>query len=70
MVRPSHQDLAELVGATRPRVTEYLASFERKHLMVRDGRQLIVSRDRLESFLAQIHPSVNHRRSKDSRVSV
>jgi CRP/FNR family transcriptional regulator, cyclic AMP receptor protein len=70
MVRPSHQDLAELVGATRPRVTEYLASFERKHLMVRDGRQLIVSRDRLESFLAQIHQSANHRRSEDSRVSV
>ena len=69
MVRPSHQDLAELVGATRPRVTEYLASFERKHLMVRDGRQLIVSRDRLERFLAQIHPSANHHRSEDSRVS-
>jgi CRP/FNR family transcriptional regulator, cyclic AMP receptor protein len=70
MVRPSHQDLAELVGATRPRVTEYLASFERKHLMVRDGRQLIVSRDRLESFLAQIHPPANRHRSEDSRVSV
>lgn len=54
-VRASHKDLAELVGATRPRVTEYLASFERKHLMVRDGRQLIVRRDRLETFLAQRH---------------
>ena len=50
-----HQDLAELVGATRPRVTEYLASFERNHLIVRDGRQLIVNRDRLEKFLAQGH---------------
>jgi CRP-like cAMP-binding protein len=48
-----HQDLAELVGASRPRVTEYLTSFERKHLIVRDGRQLIVRRDLLESFLAQ-----------------
>ncbi len=48
-----HQDVAELVGASRPRVTEYLAGFERKHLIVRDGRQLIVRRDRLESFLAQ-----------------
>ena len=48
-----HQDVAELVGASRPRVTEYLASFERRHLIVRDGRQLIVHRDRLESFLAQ-----------------
>ncbi len=48
-----HQDVAELVGASRPRVTEYLAGFERKHLIVREGRQLIVRRDRLESFLAQ-----------------
>jgi CRP-like cAMP-binding protein len=48
-----HQDFAELVGASRPRVTEYLTSFERKHLIVRDGRQLIVRRDRLESFLAE-----------------
>jgi CRP-like cAMP-binding protein len=35
-----HQDLAELVGASRPRVTEYLASFEHKHLIVRDRGQL------------------------------
>ena len=46
-----HQDIAELVGASRPRVTEYLASFERERLIVRDGRQLIVRCDRLESFL-------------------
>ena len=52
-----HKDLAELVGASRPRVTEYLTSFEHKHLIVRDGRQLIVRRDRLERFLAQIHLS-------------
>jgi CRP-like cAMP-binding protein len=60
-VRASHKDLAELVGATRPRVTEYLASFERKHLMVRDGRQLIVRRDRLECFLARRHAFANRR---------
>jgi CRP/FNR family transcriptional regulator len=46
-----HQDIAELVGASRPRVTEYLASFERDHLIIRDGRKLIVKCDRLESFL-------------------
>lgn len=46
-----HQDLAELVGATRPRATEYLTSFEHQHLIVRDGRQLIVKRDQLEKFL-------------------
>jgi CRP-like cAMP-binding protein len=56
-----HKDIAELVGASRPRVTEYLTTFERKHLIVRDGRQLIIRRDRLESFLAEAHPHVNGR---------
>jgi CRP/FNR family transcriptional regulator, cyclic AMP receptor protein len=51
-VAATHKDLAELVGASRPRVTEYLTNFERKHLIVRDRRQLIVKRDRLEEFLA------------------
>jgi CRP/FNR family cyclic AMP-dependent transcriptional regulator len=54
-------DLAELVGASRPRVTEYLAQFEREHLLVRDGRQLIVRRDRLESFLADLYLPANLR---------
>jgi CRP-like cAMP-binding protein len=35
-VAARHKDLAELVGASRPRVTEYLALFEREHLIVRD----------------------------------
>src|ERR1700746_785000 len=39
-----HQDLAEMVGASRPRVTEYLTDFERQHFIVRDGRQLIIRR--------------------------
>ena len=60
-VAARHKDLAELVGASRPRVTEYLAHFERKRLIVRDGRQLIVRRDRLESFLAQRHLPANRR---------
>jgi CRP-like cAMP-binding protein len=38
----SHQDLASLVGASRPRVTEHLAQLEREHLVLRQGRQLIV----------------------------
>jgi CRP-like cAMP-binding protein len=54
-----HQDLAEMVGASRPRVSEYLLRFERKNLIERDGRQLIVRRDRLERFLGQRHPSTN-----------
>jgi CRP/FNR family cyclic AMP-dependent transcriptional regulator len=38
----SHQDIADLVGASRPRVTEHLAKLEREHLIIRQGRQLIV----------------------------
>src|SRR5258707_6878637 len=56
-----HKDLAELVGASRPRVTEYLALLERDHMIIREGRQLIVRRERLESFLAQGHSSANLR---------
>jgi CRP-like cAMP-binding protein len=68
-VRASHKDIAELVGATRPRVTEYLASFERKHLMVRDGRQLIIRRDRLETFLAHRHSSASASKLEERLVS-
>ena len=56
-----HKDLAELVGASRPRVTEYLMQFEREQLIVRDGRQLVVRRDRLERFLERKHSSMNRR---------
>ena len=38
----SHNDIADLVGATRPRVTEHLAQLEREELVVRQGRRLIV----------------------------
>ena len=52
-----HRDIAELVGASRPRITEHLIMFERRHLISRNSRQLVVNRDRLESFLAQAHIS-------------
>jgi CRP-like cAMP-binding protein len=48
-----HTDIAELVGGSRPRVSEQLAVLERERLIVRDGRHLIVKRERLERFLAQ-----------------
>jgi hypothetical protein len=32
-----------------------LIEFERKHLISRNSRQLVVNRDRLETFLAQAH---------------
>jgi CRP-like cAMP-binding protein len=43
----SHQDIADLVGASRPRVTEHLAQLEREHLVIRQGRQLIVRMDKI-----------------------
>lgn len=62
-----HRDFAELVGASRPRVTEYLAAFERDHMIVRDGRQLIVKRDRLQKFLAQKHAVASRNGSDNQR---
>src|SRR5271163_1855403 len=61
-----HRDLAELVGASRPRITEHLIMFERKQLISRDSRQLVVNRDRLESFLAQTQISENMVRKRSS----
>jgi CRP/FNR family transcriptional regulator len=68
-VPASHKDLAELVGASRPRVTEYLALLEREHLILRDGRQLIVRRDRLETFLAKRHSSASDLKLEETLMS-
>ena len=38
----SHDDIAELVGATRPRITQHLARLEREGLLSRQGRRFIV----------------------------
>jgi DNA-binding MarR family transcriptional regulator len=48
----SHQDIAHLVGASRPRVTEHLARLEREHLIVRQGRQLIVRVEQIGEAIA------------------
>src|SRR5271157_4763918 len=45
LIRVSQQDLADLVGASRPRVTEHLAELERERVIIRQGRQLIVRLD-------------------------
>ena len=65
-----HKDLADLVGASRPRVTEFLIQFERDHLIVRDERRLIVRRDRLESFLAPAHSRPTATRETLSSVEI
>jgi len=48
----SHKDLAGLVGATRPRVTEHIAAFERERLLIRQGRQMIVRLDKVERSIS------------------
>jgi Crp-like helix-turn-helix domain len=68
-VTARHKDLAELVGASRPRVTEYLSLFEREHMILRDGRQLVVKRERLENFLAQRHSSAGGHQFADALAS-
>ena len=48
----SHKDIASIVGASRPRVTEHLGQMERDHLLFRQGRQFIVSAGKLSNSLA------------------
>src|ERR1019366_2449116 len=55
----SQKDRAGLVGAARPTVTEHLAEFVREHLLIRQGRQLIVRLDRISSSIGVLLPETN-----------
>jgi hypothetical protein len=48
-----HSDLAELVGASRPRVSEYMSQYEQARFIGRMDRQMVIQRARIESFLSQ-----------------
>jgi hypothetical protein len=61
-VKARHKDLAELLAASRPRVSEHMMEFEHEGLVIRRNRQLIVKRDRLEGFLLQTHFSSRDRK--------
>src|SRR6202521_5459236 len=63
-----HKDLADLVGASRPRVTESLIQFERENYISRNERHLVIRRDRLESFLTETHSRVTA--TKETHFSV
>ena len=54
----SHGHLANLVGASRPRVTEHLARLERDGLVIRQGRQLIVCAEELEDSMSSRIPDL------------
>jgi CRP-like cAMP-binding protein len=67
----SHHDIADLVGASRPRVTEHLSQLERDHLLIRQGRQFIVRTEKLGESInlhsrneREIHVAMPGRRFK------
>jgi len=47
----THEDLANLVGASRQKVTEHLKELERQEAILRDGRRLIVVPERLQALV-------------------
>ena len=47
----SHKDIGNLVGASRPRVTEHLARLERERFVIRQGRQMVVQVAALQRLL-------------------
>ncbi len=54
----SQRSLANLVGASRPRVTEHLARLENDRMVIRQGRQLVVRTDALQESLSQRLPAL------------
>jgi CRP/FNR family transcriptional regulator, cyclic AMP receptor protein len=51
----THADLAELVGASRQRITEQLTEFERDQIIIRDGRRLILVPEKLYQIAESTH---------------
>lgn len=52
-LRLTHEDLANLVGASRQRVTEHIRELEAQGLILREGRRLIVVPHRLRDLLSE-----------------
>ena len=55
----SHRHLANLVGASRPRVTEHLARLERDRMVTRQGRQLVVRAAALKDSMSARIPDLS-----------
>jgi CRP-like cAMP-binding protein len=51
ILQVTHEDLADLVGASRQKVTEHIKELERQQYIVRDGRKLIVLPARLQEIV-------------------
>jgi len=60
-----HKNIANLVGASRPRVTEYLARLEREKFVTRQGRQVVVQVTGLQKSIGHApNWSLNLRRER------
>jgi CRP-like cAMP-binding protein len=55
----SHKDISHLVGASRPRVTEHLAQYERQGFVIRQGRQLVIKVANLERSMKVHNADLN-----------
>jgi CRP-like cAMP-binding protein len=49
--RISHEELSQIVGTTRPRVTAFMQRFRKLGLIEREGRAIKVDQDRMREFL-------------------
>jgi CRP/FNR family cyclic AMP-dependent transcriptional regulator len=49
---PTHKQLADLVGASRPKVSEVMNDLRRRKALSREGRKLTVAMKRLEAIIA------------------
>jgi CRP-like cAMP-binding protein len=56
-ITPTQQDLADLVGASRPKISLVLSEFARRRAIYREGRHLALVTSRLEE-MAQVRLSV------------
>ena len=56
----SHKDIANIVGASRPRITEHLAQMERDKMIIRQGRQFIINTDELSRSLVARPPDARN----------
>jgi len=67
----SHKDIANLIGASRPRVTEHLARLEREQFVIRQERQMVVQvaklLDSMKSQAAAHVSRIDPRRPKRTR---
>lgn len=59
----THEDLADLVGASRQKITEHLNELERQQVIVREGRRLIVIPEKLGElvhlYVSGLQPSAS-----------